>query len=296
MPFLLIGAPDDDCCCLVGDLLRTRGEMVVHLSEPLTESTTLFWSLTTSTSESHLCLSEGISVYDDEWDGILVRSRGELLSSEGWLLRDVSYVQQENQAALLAWLWSLPCPVVNQIEADLWFRPIRSLAEWLPLFHSCNLPTPAFQVTNDLDCARRFADTWSGAVAYTPLASRKRYTIDTPEQWEELAKLIRTMPVALQEPSGDWYLYATVLHEHIFWSQCISHDARARLESGLFALCRELNVEFLQVELAQSAHGLICLDIRLFPDLRAHPLEQRQAIARDLLLLFDGKKQQRSHV
>jgi hypothetical protein len=43
---------------------------------------------------------------------------------------DAKYLYAEKEAALLGWIWSLRCPVVNRYTPELWFGPGDSLAYW----------------------------------------------------------------------------------------------------------------------------------------------------------------------
>src|SRR5437764_172377 len=80
-----------------------------------------------TSSPSRLRWSDERRITDMALRGVLVRGRSEPISSDGWEPGDLAYIREEIQAALLAWLQSLPCPVINRFTADLWFRPQRSL-------------------------------------------------------------------------------------------------------------------------------------------------------------------------
>ena len=80
--------------------------------------------------------------------GVLVRSTG-WLDPTGWAPADHAYMQSETQAALLACLTGLSCPVINRASASLWYRPRNPLLGWLPLLRRCGLPAPETILTDD---------------------------------------------------------------------------------------------------------------------------------------------------
>lgn len=52
------------------------------------------------------------------------------VQKEGWALDEATYVHAEKEAALLGWIWGLPCPVINRYPPELWFEPVESLEFW----------------------------------------------------------------------------------------------------------------------------------------------------------------------
>jgi len=84
-------------------------------------------------------------------------------------------------AALLAWLWSLPCPVINRYPSALWYRPQMPLLAWQRLLRSCGIPTMETLVTNveseARDFRRHLARNGVAGAVYGPLTSNARYLL-----------------------------------------------------------------------------------------------------------------------
>ena len=127
--FLLIGHESDLCCGRVEEALRGLGQAVLLTPEPLAGENTFTWTLETRGSDSRLHLADGRVIPATALRGVLVRARGGPVDSAAWSPEDLAYVRAETQAALFAWLWGLPCTVVNRLPADLWFRPQRPFVE-----------------------------------------------------------------------------------------------------------------------------------------------------------------------
>ncbi len=185
--YLLIGYENDPCIRIVCACLRNHGHTVYTIAEPLAGDTSLCWVFDTAHSQSSFRWCDESHIAGSALQGVLVRGTGEPTNPGGWDPADLAYVRAETQAALIAWLQSLTCPVVNRLTADLWFRPRRPLVAWHKLILRCDLPTLAIQMTNDLTTARRFADRWHGELIYAPLTSSVRYPVVMTQQWTELA-------------------------------------------------------------------------------------------------------------
>jgi hypothetical protein len=160
-------------------------------------------------------------------------------------------------AATLAWLASLPCPVVNRPSAALWYRGRASLLTWRPLLRSCGLDAPDQLITNDPADARAFghrlaADGVGGAV-YTPLNGDAGYLVATDAAWQGLAELQERSPVCLSEPHGA-ARPACIVGGQIFWDQEPPPETRA-LAPRLAGLAAATGVDFLEVVTARSGAG-----------------------------------------
>jgi hypothetical protein len=115
---------------------------------------------------------------DEQIAGVFVRNSA-CIDPDDWEPADLAYMQAETQAALLGWLWSLPCPVVNRYPSAIWYRPRAPLLSWFPLFHRCGLAITETLVTNVEQEARAFgrrlvAEEMGGAI-YGPLTGEAQY-------------------------------------------------------------------------------------------------------------------------
>lgn len=289
--YLLIGHPTDLCCQQVQTCLQSRGHEVLTTSEPLTSDATFAWHLTTTTSTSRLRHARHRARFDDtSWSGVLVRAQGAPTDADNWSNADLVYAQAEAQAALLAWLHSLPCPVVNRLSADLWYRAQRPFPEWQVLLAHCGLPTPALLITNAIGAARRFAEPWNGSAMYAPLTSTTRYPIASEAQWNELERLMVHFPVTLVEPVAGAPFYATVVGHQTIWH---SEDAecpanQAQLERGLAALAHMLQIDFLQAQFETGAEGPVCTDVQIYPRFAVHTAAEQATIAEGIATLLEA--------
>ena len=288
--YLLIGYENDPCIHIVCTCLRNHGQMVYTIAEPLSGDTSLCWAFDTAHSQSSLRWYDGSLIAGSALRGVLVRGTGEPTNPDGWDPADLAYVRVETQAALLAWLQSLPCPVVNRLTADLWFQPRRPLVAWHKLLVRCGLPTLAVQVTNDLATAQRFADRWHGELIYAPLTSSVRYPVVMTQQSTELARLMEHLPVTLIEPYQGTTCYATIIGQRVIWSagSGLAVTEREVLEAGLRQLARVLQIDLVQVELLVGVYGPRCIDVHIFPQFAVHSSDEQVAIAEGIVTLLTG--------
>lgn len=286
--YLLIGHPADRCCQLVGEALRASGYDTLTTIEPLVGDTLFAWTLTTDDSQSTLRWADRAGGSHESLRGVFVRMPGGPADMAGWSLRDRAYAQAETNAALVAWLRSLPCRVINRPDADLWFRPQRSPGEWRGLFDRCRLPALQSLITNDLGAARRFAERWNGHADYAPLTSTTRYPIVNDSHWLELAKVMARVPVCLIEPTGGPPVWATVIGREVVWSdRCeLPPAAHARFDDGLRALAAALDVAWLQVELRPGVDGPRCVTLLFYPQIEMYAPADQATIAAGIARLL----------
>lgn len=195
---LVLGHPEDSCCAGVLAKLQERGLPVRLLPDLLAPPARLAWRLDDAGLDSRLAL-DGLS--PETISSVLVRDAG-WLDPAGWDPADHAYMQAKTQAALLAWLAGLLCPVINRACAPLWYRPRMPLLAWRPLLRRAGLPTPE---TNDPARARYFgrrlkADGAGGEV-FTPLTGDGAWLV-TDSDWSGLSTLQELAPVCLTEPHG----------------------------------------------------------------------------------------------
>jgi hypothetical protein len=288
--YLLIGYENDPCIRIVCACLRNHGHKVYTIAEPLSGDTSLCWKFDTAHSQSSFRWCEEPAIVGSALQGVLLRGTGEATNPGGWDPADLAYVNVETRAALIAWLQSLACPVVNRLTADLWFRPRRPLVAWHTLFLSCGLPTLAIQMTNDLTTARQFADRWHGELIYAPLTSSVRYPVVMTQQWSELARLMEHLPVTLLEPYQGTACYATIVGRRVIWSDesGLTVAEREAVEAGLRQLAFVLQVDLVQVELLVGTHGPRCIDVNIFPQFAVHSPEEQMALGEGIVTLLTG--------
>src|SRR4051812_42621363 len=174
MVYLLIGHPSDPTCAELRDLLGSCGRAARVVENPLAHPARFAWRLDNHGSSSRLAWDGQTPLDGAEVAGVFVG--GEVwLDPAGWEPKGWSYALSEMQAALLGWLWSLDCPVVNRYPPEVWYRPRAPLPYWQPRLHRCGLPTPDLLMTNVPGEARAFGG--GRAAVYAPATGAERYLL-----------------------------------------------------------------------------------------------------------------------
>jgi len=254
--FLLLGSPFDLCCTRVAWALRARGYDAEIIENPLTSPARLSWHLRDDGADSSFSPSRTATTVTPI-EGVLVRSAGWMDPSD-WSSSDFSYAIAETQAALLAWLWSLQCPVVNRYDAALWYRPRPPLAAWRPALAAAGLAIPSTILTNIAEQARAFgadaAACGAPGLVYTPLTGAATYLVATERDWAGIDALQAHAPVCLSLPHEEPER-ALVAGDLVMWHRTPS-PAAARLEPALRQFARGAGLTFVEVAVALTAEGL----------------------------------------
>jgi len=277
--YLLIGSSADLCCQSVSAALAARGLTARIVANPFAAPVRFAWSLNDDTSASRLQLGDEPPLGDDEIEGVLVRNPI-FIDIAGWLPEDLAYMQAETQAAMLAWLWSLRCPVVNRYPASVWYRPQTPLLVWQSLLWRCGLKTPATTVSNVPDEARAFGAQWQSGVVYAPLTNPARYLIGTADDWQGLAALQRCAPVCLAQPHGAPQLLC-VVGERVIWDGAPPVQA-PELEPSLRQFAAVAGLSFVQLAIAETADAQCVVLVEPFPRIEQFTAAARQEIVAGL--------------
>jgi len=283
--YLLIGTSLDACIAQVSRKLQTKGEAVLVTSEPLAGAGQVCWELSTAQSSSHLDIDQR-RIADTDWRGVVLRSSlpGQ---PEGWDSKDYSYMQAESQSALLAWLRSLPCPVVNPARAETFYRE-RTLPEQRVWLSKAGLPTWPVLLTNSPAQARRFARRWAGSLSYVPLTSSTRYPIDSESQWAELERLMERFPVCLMQPDGP-SIYLSLAGDTLVWSEEPDLGrAKGRLEAAVRRLAELLGVQMVEVEIQLTDGQARVFGFSLRPEFGLYGEAQQEALAEGVVAVLEG--------
>jgi len=259
---LLLGHPQDPCCRGVLHLLEARNHPARLITNPMAHPSRFAWRLDNTESASQFAWDDEQPIADDDLAGVLVRSTG-WIDPAGWEAADLAYMQAETQAALLAWLWSLACPVVNRLPSALWYRPRVPPLSWQSMMRQCGLPTPEILVTNMDEEARAFGrrldrEGVDGTV-YGPLTSDARYLVSGDADWNGLAVLQRSAPVSLTYPHGAARL-ACVVGDQVVWQGDPSPEMAA-LEPALRRFAAIVGLTFVELALAPTQQGICVIQV-----------------------------------
>ena len=275
--YLLLGHRDDPCCAGVLARLEGRGLLARIVSGPLDPPARLTWRLDDAGLVSRLSWL-GVPP-DAEIAGVLVRGVG-WLDPAGWAPADHAYMQAEVQAATLAWLAGLRCPVINRADAALWYRARPPLLGWRSLLLRSGLAVADVVVSNDPDEARAFgvrlaASGLPGAI-YTPLTGEAGYPVAGEDDWRGLAALQAEMPVCLTEPHGP-ATSACVVGGRTFWDGDPGNEARA-LDPALQRFVAAAGLAFVEITVAPIRLGLGVVGVNPLPDLAHFGADAREHI------------------
>ena len=288
--YLLIGDNADPCCQSVSASLVARGSEARILANPFAAPPHFTWALNDDESASHLRWGSEPLLGDDEIEGVLVRSIV-WIETEGWQADDLAYMQTETQAAMLAWLWSLRCPVINRYPAHVWYRPLSPLLVWQSLLWRCGLKTPEVLVSNVPDEAQAFGAELRDAVVYAPLTSEARYLISAEEDWRGLAAMQGCAPVCVAQPHGATQLVC-VVGDRVIWDGAPPAEAAAS-EHQLRRFAEEAGLSFVQLAIAETADRWCVVQVNPFPRVEQFGDAARQEIVSDLTRLLTAGRRNR---
>jgi len=251
--FLLLGHADDPCCTGLADRLRRRGFDARIGQTSFTPPGRVVWRLDAAGRSS----SRYADLSDDAIAGVLVRDAG-WLDPDGWDADDHAYMQAELRAATLAWLASLPCPVINRPDATLWYRAGAPLLAWRPALQRAGLSLPDILITSDGTDAEAFrrqlaAEGIAGAV-YTPLTNAGGYLLADDDAWTRLVAIQKRTPVCLAEPHGA-ASFACLVGNAILWDRPPS-IAAAALEEPMRRFAGDVGLTFVEIAIAPVRRGL----------------------------------------
>lgn len=256
---LLLGDPQDPFCSRVRSVLEARNFATRVVANPLVDPSRFAWRLDNRQSAARLALGDEPPIRNEDIAGVLVTGTARI-DPAGWQLDDLSYVYAETQAALLAWLWSLDCPVVNRFSAAVWCRPRIPLLFWHRLLRRCGLPTADTLITNVAGEARAFGERGRESVAgvvYGPLTSDVRYLVTSDQDWNGVAAMQRCAPICLTHPHGAAQLVC-VLGEQVVWDGNPLREMIA-LEPALRRFAATAGLAFVEVAFAPGPDGRICV-------------------------------------
>jgi hypothetical protein len=288
--YLLLGDPQDPFCLSVCAALEARNYATCVVSNPLVHPSHFAWRLDNEQSASQLAWEEEPAILDDQIAGVLVRNTG-WIDPAGWQADDLAYMQAETQAALLAWLWSLACPVVNRYPSTIWYRPQVPLLSWYPLLRRCGLRTLETLVTNVEHEARAFGRRLTltgvtGAV-YGPLTSTARYLVTSEEDWSGVTAMQAFAPVCLAYPHGAAQLVC-VVGEQVVWDSEPSPET-AQLAPALRHFGKAAGLAFVELALAANPEGVFVIAVEPYPHVERFGEAAREQIVKAIVHLLTAE-------
>lgn len=263
------------------------------IANPLEQPSHFAWLLNSEQSTSQLTWDEQPPLLSDDITGVFVRSAA-WIDPTGWQPDDLAYMQAETQAALLAWLWSLPCPVVNRYPSAIWYRPKAPLLNWQRLLRSCGLPTLETLVTNVEDEAAAFGkrlvvEGVAGAV-YGPLTSDLRYLVTDQADWSGLAAMQQRTPVCLTYPHGA-AKFVCLAGEQVVWDG----EPQSEFTPALQRFASATGLDFVEFAFASTSQGASIIAVEPYPYFEHFGDAAREKIVQGIVQLltkeFDHRRQ-----
>jgi hypothetical protein len=266
--FLLVGSPYGPFQNAVLRALSDAGCSACVVENPLAAPYRFSWGLDDRVDRFELLRDDGGAPELVAVEGVLLRTPF-WLDPSGWEAGDHLYAQTETQAALLGWLRTLRCPVVNRYPSGVWFRPQVPAVMWQGMLRRAGLRGQEALVTNVPEEARSFAP--DGGV-YAPVTGGGAYLVGAEEEWEGLARVQERAPTLLTRPHRAPVL-AFVVGDRVVWDG--EPPAGAELDAALLRFSRLVGLAFLQLAVAETEDGLRVVAVEAFPAVeRALPRTQ----------------------
>lgn len=294
---LVLGHPEDTCCTALLDRLAAAGCDARVIAAPLDAPALHHLRIDSDGACSTALilgdppaeLTENVPTDGVPIESVFVRSSG-ALDPAGWIAADHAYMQAEVQAAMLAWLFALDCPVVNRVNVELWYRARLPLLHWIGALRACGLPAPGMIIANDeaeIDGFRQDAERRGvpGAV-FLSLAQQNSWLVGR-EEWKGVLALGTHAPVCLAEPHGPVRLLC-VVGQAIIWDGAPTPGESA-LSGRLLQFARSVGLEFVEIGLARVDAGIAVVHVDLLPRLERFSGDAQGLILDGLMDLLLGR-------
>jgi hypothetical protein len=284
--YLLLGGQKDEFLTALLEIIRRAGSEAEIAAGPFAQSTQLTWVFDSLRSGVRLILPDGRRVNSDDIEGVVVRRSGGVERS-GWNAEDYSFIEAEHQAALIGWLWSLPCPVINRLPAAVWFHRRLPVSFWKPALNLSGLSPIDCMISNVDQDLRAFGQENRGTV-YTPLTGDDHYLLEEDISWGQLADLQRYFPVHITAAYTEQH-FACVVGQEVIWDtgeQPVLRDVEPALAQ--FAIVAGLSI--FEIGVSQTTHGLRVTAVDPEPRLAGYCAESRERIIDGLAGLLSGRR------
>jgi hypothetical protein len=287
--FLIIGKQADPCCGLVAEYARSNAHRVLLLPE-----SDLFPGLGFSWQPP----SMGTITWNDvrlrfsEIAGVLYRGDGTPVTPDEYQTSDGRYLTAEWNALTMAWLDRMPCPVVNRLKPELWYRPRLNVADLATLAPGLREFLPPTLVTTERDEIRRFWAMHAGDIFYTPLTSCAEYPVRTAEDLDSLETLCGALPLQLIKLEEGARLNCFVIADDAVYlgnDGVIVQPPSGDLTLHCVAVGKALGILFYKLSLVEKPRGgWYCIGLDRLPSLNFCSPAARQRIASDLGRIMSG--------
>jgi hypothetical protein len=268
----------------VEEELARREEDVVFLDESrLFPGLDFIWELASGHSRGMVGLGDHRAALD-EIDGVLARFSGFPVTAEEYRTPNGQYLCAEWHALARCYMRALPCPVVNRLKPELWYKASLSIPDLVSLAPCVKFGLPRVLVTTGPDDVRNFYDLCGRSVCYSPLTMTSNYIVNTEDGLRNLERLSELLPLNLRERVAGEHVEAYVVGPDVI---CDASDTAAMPDADVHQHCCEvaaaLGVTFCQLHLVKTDAGeWYCEGLACMPDLLLCPDETRRTIVGQL--------------
>jgi hypothetical protein len=256
--FLVLGAEQDPCCRLVQEELLARGSKVCFLRESqLFPDLKFTWEPSGESCRGIVDSTHGRLRFGDI-TAVFSRFYGIPVGPEDYNTRDGQYISAEWNALLMAWLQQIPCPVVNRLRPELWYKSHLNVPDLLSLVPGLRFKLPPALVTSSFDNARSFCRRLAGPVNYAPLTQQVSYLVQTETDVEKLAALEGSLPFYLTERVSGTKLDAFVVSRDVVLVRTdgsVAQEIPAEVQRACVQVGEALGLEFYRLSLVMTAKG-----------------------------------------
>jgi hypothetical protein len=295
---MIIGREEDLCCGLVRKQLEQRGRDVLWLPEDrLFPGLDFVWKVW-ETGVDGFARYAGHEARFEALDSVLARFYGIAVSPETYATKDGQYLCSEWHALTMAWLSALPCPVINRLKPELWYKPKLNTPSLLALVPDSPFRSPRTLITTCFEDCQAFYARCDRRVKYTPLTQTLSYPLENADDLARLEKLIGTLPIQLMEiREGDRVEAFVVGSKALFIGEDGKRfaDVPGTIEAGCRNLARRLGLAFCQISLTLNGGKAWCLGADRFPEFYPLRPEIREEIAGELVeLMLNGQRSEQA--
>jgi len=240
-------------CVDLRQALSKNGSHALWCAQLLNSSAKLVWRFDSRQSSSSVWVDNQTKVSENDIAGVVLRKP---LSFSAALAATQSetYLDAERAIALLSWLWSLRCPVINRYRPEFWFEPTESL------------------------------DFWSGRLERFGLKSAN------PGDISEESRLREVNSEAGPEKTP--YLVA-VVGSRIIWDQGAPGRLRF-IDDSLIRFTGSIGLTYLEYRIVNSSSGPRVASVEPFPKYDQFCATSRLNIISELVKLLTRSENQRS--
>jgi hypothetical protein len=285
--YLVLGGLEDPLCERVTRSLSAKGLDVRHIANPMGEHCRFVWRLDTYNSTSRLIWEDGTATSADEIQGVLVRRPGQISGS--WEAEDLAYIDLETQAALLGWIWSLDCRVVNRYPASLWRNSDQCPIFWRRMLMNCGIQ-PVESVLTNLD-EKELSSGGNERVRliYTPLNSQPWPLLISEEAQPGDAAVFDCVPQRLICFCDEWedLQLVCVVGSNVIWDAASVRPPDVdQFEAAVVSFSKISGLDLIELAVISTPEGIRLFSVNSYPNLEDFAERTRDEIVTSVVRLL----------